>query len=129
MEHHCSLAQADCASAQVVDPQAMDQSADVLLEQTKELYCSQSVSTTARAWNELREKVLVDALDNIFKPQFERELRVKLMSEARENACVKCTRHVWKLAVEGPISVRPLLLHCKRSFTLSIQWAHCTVLG
>ena len=80
----------------------------MLLNQTKELYCSQSVSTTARAWNELREKVLVDSLDTVFKPQFERELRAKLSSEAREHACVKCARHVWKLAVEGPIAVRPV---------------------
>ena len=91
---------------QVTDPQAVNQVADVLLEQTKELYCSQSVSTTARAWNELREKVLVDALDNLFKPQFERELRAKLTSDAREGACLKCSKHIWKLAVEGPVAVR-----------------------
>lgn len=82
-----------------------DQMADVLLEQTKELYCSQSVSTTARAWNELREKVLVDVLDSFLKPQFERELRSKLLGDAREHACLKCSRHIWKLAVEGPIAV------------------------
>lgn len=83
-----------------------DQMADVLLEQTKELYCSQSVSTTARAWNELREKVLVDVLDSFLKPQFERELRSKLLGDAREHACLKCSRHIWKLAVEGPIALK-----------------------
>ena len=120
------LSQADCACVQVLDQQAMDQTADMLLEQTKELYCSQSVSTTARAWNELRQKVLVDALDNIFKVQFERELRVKLMSEAREHACVQCTRHVWKLAVEGPIAVRLLLVVFRTSF-LSCLNTFCNV--
>lgn len=103
----CSSVHEDAFGAlQVMDSQAMNQAADVLLEQTKELYCSQSVSTTARAWNELREKVLVDALDNVFKPQFERELRAKLTSDARENACLKCSKHIWKLAVEGPVAVR-----------------------
>lgn len=96
------------ATVQLVDQNALDQTADTLLMSTKDTYCSQSVSTTARAWNELREKVLIDALDNVFKPQFERELRAKLTSDAREQACIKCTRHVWKLAVEGPVLVKPL---------------------
>lgn len=92
-------------TTQVQRPPPGDQTTDVLLDQTKELYCSQSVSTTATAWNELREKVLVDALDSFFKPQFERELRSKLISDARDYACLKCSRHIWRLAVEGPVAV------------------------
>ena len=95
-----------CVAVQVRDAHAVNQAADVLFEQTKELYCSQSVSTTARAWNELREKVLVDALANVFKPQFERELRAKLTTDARENVCLKSCKKIWKLAVEGPVAVR-----------------------
>ena len=106
MVSYSSVLEHACGALQVVDSQAVHQAADVLLEQTKELYCSQSVSTTARAWNELREKVLVDALDNVFKPQFERELRAKLTSDARESACLRCSKHIWKLAVEGPVAVR-----------------------
>lgn len=100
MQQHAVVA------VQVRDAHATNQAADVLLEQTKELYCSQSVSTTARAWNELREKVLVDALVNVFKPQFERELRAKLTSDAREYVCLESCKKTWKLAVEGPVAVR-----------------------
>ncbi|KAL3162429.1 hypothetical protein ABBQ32_010098 [Trebouxia sp. C0010 RCD-2024] len=105
-------------------PPPGEQTTDVLLEQTKELYCSQSVSTTATAWNELREKVLVDALDSFFKPQFERELRSKLISDARDYACLKCSRHIWRLAVEGPVALKDRHNHDldDRKFMVAI-WA------
>lgn len=80
---------------------------DVLLKHTKELYCSQSVSTTAKAWNDVREKVLQDALDNVLKPQFERELRAKLVSDARECVCAEVSSHIYRLAIQGPFAVRP----------------------
>ena len=92
--------------AQVVDASAENKAEDALLKQTKELYLSQSVSTTAKAWNDVREKVLQDALDNVLKPQFERELRAKLVSDAREFACSKCSSKVWRLATQAPIQVR-----------------------
>jgi len=94
------------AAAQVVDVSAEDKAEDALLKQTKELYLSQSVSTTAKAWNDVREKVLQDALDNVLKPQFERELRAKLVSDAREFVCSKCSSKVWRLATQAPIKVR-----------------------
>lgn len=115
---------------QVFDSQALDPTADLLLEQTKELYCSQSVSTTARAWNELREKVLVDALDNVFKPQFERELRSKLISDARESACLKCSHHIWQLAVEGPVAVGTVPKTSRLALALRCTWfcmCHCNL--
>ncbi len=100
---------------QVQDTAAEGQTEDVLLKQTRELYCSQSVSTTAKAWNDLRETVLRDALDNVLKPQFERELRARLVNDAREYVCNKCCSHVWGLASQGPFAV----MH---SHLLSMYW-------
>ena len=93
------------SSVQTYDHDAVDKGADILLDHIKELYCTQSVSTTARAWNDLREKVLQDALDTVLKPQFERELRSKLVSEARELVCNKAFSEVLKLAGQGPYQV------------------------
>ncbi|KAL0039173.1 hypothetical protein WJX77_010168 [Trebouxia sp. C0004] len=90
----------------VVDVSAENKAEDALLKQTKELYLSQSVSTTAKAWNDVREKVLQDALDNVLKPQFERELRAKLVSDAREFVCSKCSSKVWRLATQAPVQIR-----------------------
>ena len=91
-------------------PEASGPDTDTLLSHTKELYCTQGVSTTARAWNELREKVLQDALDTVLKPQFERELRSRLVSEARELVCSKSFTEVCRLASQGPYMVRETAL-------------------
>ena len=94
----------------MLEPGAERGGEDILLQRTRELYCSQSVSTNAKAWNDVREKVLQDALDNVLKPQFERELRAKLTSDARDFVCSKCSSHVWRLASQGPLAVRLVCL-------------------
>ena len=91
---------------QVVRPDAPElKSEESLLQQIRELYCSQSVSTTAKAWNDIRERALRDALTAVFIPQFERELRARLTADARELVCSSCCTKVFRWAAQGPLTV------------------------
>ena len=91
---------------QLLQPESPAQTGeDVLLQQITELYCSQSVSTTAKAWNDIRERALKEALTTIFVPQFERELRAKLTADARELVCTDCCTKIFDWAAQGPLKV------------------------
>ena len=114
-------------SLQVVWPDAPElKSEDSLLQQIKELYCSQSVSTTAKAWNDIRERALRDALTAVFIPQFERELRARLTADARELVCSSCCTKVFDWAAQGPLTVCGFVstTWCFVPPGLAVGWQH-----
>ena len=74
------------------------------VEPMRELYVSSDVSAVSKRWNEQREAILRDAVEQLV-PQLQAEAIAQLLVDAREVALQQCRDTLWQYASAAPLQV------------------------
>lgn len=69
------------------------------------IFLSQSIGPEAQAWNELRLKVLQEAVKSGILPGVVRDIRARLAGEARAAAARETSKALWELAIKPPLAL------------------------
>lgn len=73
-----------------------------LSSQLQDLFLSEGVNAAAQSWNDVRRGIIYVALNEIILPTLEQELRVHLLSEARECVRHSCRESIWERVSSAP---------------------------
>lgn len=76
------------------------------LSEMRELYLTRKQGTLAKQWDNLRSAILEEAVVNHIVPQVTRDLRARLMADAREAAARRYGEKFWDVIARGPLRVR-----------------------
>jgi len=79
---------------------------NTILDKLKDKYISEGVSLICQEWNQLRNKVLHEAVTRHLWPVFGREIRMRLESDARQELLTNYGSALWELASTPPLQVR-----------------------
>ena len=71
-----------------------------------DLFLSGGIGPEAQAWNEMRKKILEDAITNGIMPGVLRDLRARLTGDARAAVSRETSKTLWELAVKPPLTLR-----------------------
>lgn len=77
-----------------------------LLGNLRDLYTSDREVPLSRAWDEVRVRVLEEALTQHLLPALEREARAKLATQARMQVAQQAADKLWDFANQAPLQVR-----------------------
>ena len=82
----------------------VDNMEQLFVQPMLEYYESSAVSAVSREWNELRQKILRDAVQRLV-PQLQQEASSRLLTDARDAVVEQYAERLWKYASQPPVQV------------------------
>ena len=96
------VSEAEKAGYVTVSIDVDENSAEILPQDT---FLSGGVGPEARAWNDVRIKILQDAISNLLLPEIKKEARARLAADSKVAASQEIARKMWELAIEPPVAL------------------------
>ncbi|CAL1273727.1 unnamed protein product [Larinioides sclopetarius] len=90
-----------------IDKQVGKDNRHVYLDEIKQLYERDEFSKNVQEWNNVRTETLDMALTKILYPTLEKELRLRLLNEAKEGVIKACCRKLYNWLKVAPYQVDP----------------------
>ncbi|KFM65277.1 Transcription elongation factor SPT6, partial [Stegodyphus mimosarum] len=90
-----------------MDKQGSNDGRHVFLEEIKQLYERDEFSKNVQEWNAQRQQALEIALTKLLYSTFQKELRLRLLNEAKEGVIKACCRKLYNWLKVAPYQVDP----------------------